>query len=330
MTATEDDSMADMREPQHEAQVAQDALRQAEDTLYARKNRLRSKQAELARAQRRGEAGIPTVQQLQSEIRGLEAQIEDDLRTLGAARADLAQHLERFPRLNRPWELVEGVGDHLPFLLFPVRLETRFMTVDGGRQLWVRMFPDDIAVHAHETTLTDDEVTAGKTYWRERWAATLETEEAIRQRREKVAWRALAEAYGGTRAAWIASETRPDTLDVSSVDALTFPTFDPESLKAESWSRAPRSDVMPDCFVVMTFSEGREIHPAGRQPHTPPADHGPRPTTAGGGVPAGGRRVAGRGGHRVDLRLQPGRRNRYGHAHPAGRGFGRALRKSGF
>jgi len=268
--------MADIRDHQREARVARGALIEAEESLYTRRNRLRSRQDALAQARRQGEAGFPIVQQIEREIRGLEAQRVEDLRALGAARAELSRILERFPVVDRPWELIEELGDHLPFLLFPVRIETRFMTVEDDRELWVRIFPDDIAVHTHEEALTDDEVGAGKTYWRERWAAARETEEE-KQKREKGAWRALAEAYGGTRAAWIVGETRPETLDVSSADELTFPLLDPETLKAESWSQAPRSNVMPDRFVVMAFSGGEEIHRQAGNPIPQPLFMGPDP-----------------------------------------------------
>ena len=34
-------------------------------------------------------------------------------------------------------------------------------------ELWVRVYPDDIAVHTHEKILTDREVVAGELYWTE-------------------------------------------------------------------------------------------------------------------------------------------------------------------
>lgn len=269
--------MAELHEHQRLARTGRKALDGAEETLYSRRNLLRSKRDELAWARRQGEAGLPGVQQLEREIRRLEAQLEADRRQLSAAQAELARILERFPTADRPWELVGELGDHLPFLLLPVRIETRFMTVDGGRELWVRIFPDDIAVHTHEKALMEDEVEAGRTYWRERWAAAPLTGAEESRKQEKGAWRALAEAYGGTRAAWIAGETRPVTLEVSSADELAFPAFDPATLKAESWSRAPRANVMPDRFVVMTFSNGQEVQRQAGNPIPQPLFLGPDP-----------------------------------------------------
>ena len=70
-------------------------------------------------------------------------------------------------------------------------------------ELWVRIFPDDIAVHTHEPGLTDDEKRDGQAFWVETVAAggdaTL----------ERGAWRALAQRHGSPRAAWIARSLQP-------------------------------------------------------------------------------------------------------------------------
>ncbi len=251
--------MSEMRDDQKAAQAARAVLNEAEETLCSRRNQLRYRQNLLADILRQGKVGSKVAPMLQREIRALEGRIARDLKTFNTAKAHLARTLEVFPQLDRPWELVEKLNDNLPFLLFPVRIETRFITVTDHKELWVRIFPDDIAVHTHEKTLAGDEVNAGKTYWRELWTASQETDEAARQKIEKGAWRALAEAYGSTRAAWIASETKPVTLEVANVHGLEFPAFDPETLKEESWSQAPRSNIMPDQFVVMAYADGKEI-----------------------------------------------------------------------
>src|SRR5262245_23268316 len=93
-------SMADIHEHQHDARVARNALNAAEETLYSRRNGLRSKQGELARARRLGQAGLLVAQQLENDIRGLEEQIEGDLRALSDAKANLSQILERFPAVD--------------------------------------------------------------------------------------------------------------------------------------------------------------------------------------------------------------------------------------
>ena len=93
--------------------------------------------------------------------------------------------------------------------------------VTGSRELWVRVYPDDIAVHTHEKELTRDEADAGVEYWTARAVAATTSDSAERERLEQGAWRSLANAYGGTRASWIASEisrralAKPENQDLS-------------------------------------------------------------------------------------------------------------------
>ena len=57
------------------------------------------------------------------------------------------------------------------------------------------------------------------------------------------------------RSAWIAKETKPlnwnDVADIENADELTFPQH--EQSKPFEWSRAPRTNVLPDKFVVMLY-----------------------------------------------------------------------------
>lgn len=251
--------MSEVRDNQKDARSARIALRKAEEILYIRRNRLRHKQNQLANALRQGEVGSQAARVIRREISVLEVRIDEDSRAVDSAKDDLGRFLREFKLLDRPWELVEQLNDNLPFLLFPVRIETRFMTVNDRKQLWVRIFPDDIAAHTHEKTLATDEVNASHAYWREIWAASREIDDAERQKIEKGSWRALAEAFSGTRAAWIVSATEPVTLEVDNPDDLEFPASDPETLKEESWSQAPRANIMPDRFVVMAYSGDKEI-----------------------------------------------------------------------
>ena len=80
---------------------------------------------------------------------------------------------------------------------------TRTITTD---ELWVRIYPDDIAIHSHEEALTVEEVEAGKGYWQEIWAASDDYESKL------AAWRAISTAYGSQRAAWIVKAMTPETV----------------------------------------------------------------------------------------------------------------------
>ncbi len=73
-------------------------------------------------------------------------------------------------------------------------------------ELWVRIYPDDIAVHTHEPALTGREVAAGKVFWQQ--TASAEGDVNL----ERGAWRVLALQHGSRRAAWVAQQTRPRQL----------------------------------------------------------------------------------------------------------------------
>ncbi len=227
-----------------------------------------------------------------------------------------------------PREGLRNLDDGTPFLLFPVRIETIFVPIQGdaaaGTELWVRIYPDEIVVHTHEKVLTDREVLAGALYWTELLTAEHLRDE--RDNRRRAAWRHIVELFGGQRAAWIASHTKPSDWDslvavaatrtlpglLLSVDAgffdkllaLDLPAtvrtalrkainendgdafsrlaekrewFDRVNLtvkavitgfpvqdltKTDAWTRAPRTQLMPDRFVLLlTNTDGatREV-----------------------------------------------------------------------
>jgi len=212
------------------------------------------------------------------------------------------------------------LDDSIPFLLLPVRIETIFVPGQSAagqpsNELWVRIYPDEIAVHTHEKTLTDREVVAGELYWTELVSAEfLRTEKDARRR---AAWRHTVELFSGQRAAWVVRQTRPTDFDAlatlgssqtlldflratdaaffTNLAALDMPAAarsslnsavtanDPDAFitlatdqnwqdrindtvrpritgfpahdltKNDSWTRAPRTHVLPDRFVLLLY-----------------------------------------------------------------------------
>ena len=75
------------------------------------------------------------------------------------ALGDLSTQFELFAD---PTANVTRLDDSTPILLLPLRIETRFKElVDGDRtrnQLWVRVYPDDIAVDTFEEVLAEVEI----------------------------------------------------------------------------------------------------------------------------------------------------------------------------
>jgi hypothetical protein len=127
-----------------------------------------------------------------------------------------------------------------PALLFPVRLETRFI----GHELLVRIYPDDILIESHEEALSIDELTSLKEYnviveqaISERARATTEEELTKAIEKKKSAWRELARRFGSKRAAWIVKKnTEPNP-------------------KQSSWTKAPAVKVLPDRFIVYLYKQ---------------------------------------------------------------------------
>lgn len=152
-------------------------------------------------------------------------------------------------------------GRARPVVLFPVRLETRFLPqADGGSELRVRVYPDTVHIDSHEPGLTADELTWGQHFWEQTWRAGNDEE------RNKAAWRQLADRFDPPRAAWIARvlkplnpEDRPASpiaTDQSLPNPMRFPS---PATKPETWTRAPETRVLPNLWVVLGYKDGRLV-----------------------------------------------------------------------
>jgi hypothetical protein len=124
------------------------------------------------------------------------------------------EKMREFEVVNDPRENLEHLRDDTPFLLLPVRIETRFkiFTEDGSKkyQLWVRIFPDDIAIDTFEPVLSESEVTASRSYWCDIWRAGSGVNSD--NDRKRGAWRSLVTGHGSGRARWITGNYRPENI----------------------------------------------------------------------------------------------------------------------
>ncbi|HXI21208.1 MAG TPA: hypothetical protein VNH46_08995, partial [Gemmatimonadales bacterium] len=200
----------------------------------------------------------PTTDQLQGQLTTLNAQYTKAKAQWKASRGVLHDAIEAIYVNPHPRAAVAQMPDSTPFLLLPVRIETRFVPGSGaagsGAELLLRVYPDDIAVHTHEDELTDREVGEGERYWRTIF--DIEKGEGTDKASARTeSWKTFAELFGPSRAAWVARSTRPtnwgDLATIASADDLTFPVHD--LTRVASWSRAPRTRVMPDRFVVLLY-----------------------------------------------------------------------------
>lgn len=128
-------------------------------------------------------------------------------------------------------------------------------------ELWVRIYPDDIAIHTHEDLLTQQEIAAGQTYWNEMWRVGTSTAQPARNNAELGAWRTLCSACGAKRAAWVAKQTtptnnaaRPSAASTAPTALSPLPTFPTLTAKPSTWSQQPHTKVMPDRFVVRVYN----------------------------------------------------------------------------
>lgn len=103
---------------------------------------------------------------------------------------------------------IEIIKSHNATSKLQLLFAKRTKTVD---ELWIRIYPDDIAIHTHEPQLTNDEVKAGKTYWETTWLASGDYNQ------ELGAWRELCAKYGAQRAAWVAKTLTPIIYQILSL-----------------------------------------------------------------------------------------------------------------
>ena len=298
------------RERQHEPQLREElaALGERADGLRADLAGLQDRITELQ------QPVLIDRQPIEADIAALEDTAKRHRQLAGTANADLAGAIGGLYRQDpHPRGPLARLDDAVPFLLFPLRIETIF----EGSELRVRVFPDDIVVHTHEATLTDREVDAGRLYWVELLVAEhLRTQ---RDTRRADAWRHVVDLFGGQRGAWVALNTRPadwaalaaaaqsqslvafiqaadatlipGLLAQASTPALRallakavadndgdaffelvtrqawneqvnsaarkqiagFPAAD--LTRTDAWSRAPRTRVLPDRFVLLLYAQ---------------------------------------------------------------------------
>jgi hypothetical protein len=195
-------------------------------------------------------------EQAKAKLEELEGEIAGQLRAVDAGEALVGREIEVLLAGLGPEQLIESWDDELPVLLLPLRIETRWRLDPkaapqrlalSGPELWVRVYPDDIAQVTHEKALTDAEVEHGRAYWVARRAAKKDEE------RTK-AWATLVARFGANRAAWVARQTQPQNWEAATADpeaALEFP--DPGPTKPDSWTTAPHSRVLPDRFVLLAW-----------------------------------------------------------------------------
>jgi hypothetical protein len=163
---------------------------------------------------------------LQEEINRAAADVQAKQSATAAANQALSAALSAFATFSDPRRNIGSLADSSPFLLFPVRIETRFASAGDQQQLWVRIYPDDCVVDTFEEILSETELANAKLYWQGIWrSGGIEGD-------ERAAWKMLVGAHGSGRASWIVdhySPTNPPapTKAAASDEILIIPTQSP-------------------------------------------------------------------------------------------------------
>ena len=131
------------------------------------------------------------------------------------ARSIVSQATAGFGQFSTPQQNVSQLSDASPFLLLPVRIETRFRTTTSQRdqptpaaaapqhELLVRIYPDDCSIDTFEPMLSGSELINVKAYWMNIWrAGGVEND-------QRGAWSSLVQAQGSGRAGWLADNYQP-------------------------------------------------------------------------------------------------------------------------
>ena len=236
--------MATFQEKREDVSQARRRLRSAEERLRNTRSRAAAQTKDLQAAVRRGGAESERAVAIQQEIERLQARLAQNGVSFAEAKAVLSREILGLAEQDEPSRQIEEWDDRYPILLLPVRVEYRFMDGETGKELWVRIFPDDVATHTHESDLTGEEIEAGRAYWSEVALAAAEPDDDEREAKEKGAWHALTGDHGGARASWVMIQTRSD---LSAGETLAGEAYWAERTAAEGEADA---DVREDTIAA--------------------------------------------------------------------------------
>jgi hypothetical protein len=156
-------SLADAAKARDAAQgVAANAIARQQSLAAARNRLLRS-------IDPNDRAAAARLAQLDESANQATADVTAARGALARATAAAAASLNQFATFSDPRQNVGSLSDASPFVLFPVRIETRFASAGGRdgakRQLWVRIYPDDCSIDTFEDLLSAAELANAKLYW---------------------------------------------------------------------------------------------------------------------------------------------------------------------
>ncbi len=202
--------MADLRDVRRELAEAKTKAAGAARAVFVEQERLRRLDRELRALDRRYDDRNPAHREQRDRLTGRVAEgraVVSRLREArDAATVELTAVNDRLAPLTDPRRAIGAMDARFPILLFPVRLETRFV---GGaasgtpRELLVRVYPDDCLVDSFEPDLSETEVKNLRRYWCGIFKAG--GDEGF----ERAAWRELCAVHGAGRAVYLIGQYTP-------------------------------------------------------------------------------------------------------------------------
>ena len=198
---------------------AQQQQEQTRLRLFIAREQLAKTQAAQQQLDRYFNPENPEHQTRQQQLQAQRAKTEETIQQLGS---NLDQEIQAAAGLNAeflpftdPRNNLQFKSTDYPFLLFPLRLETRFKSIEvpipegpGRRQveqLWVRVYPDECLVDTFESVPSESEITSAQKFWLD-WVKAGGVEAG-----QRGAWRTLVASFGAGRAAWLIQQYAPDT-----------------------------------------------------------------------------------------------------------------------
>ena len=222
--------MADFVQSQSEVAKARTALAAARSAAAQAAETKKKLVAQLAQLSRTSGSNDPAASDRQAQLAAQLNQATSDAQAkqqvFSAAKQSVDRAMAGFEIFSDPRQNIASLKDSLPFVLMPVRIETRFVNYGEVPQLWVRIYPDDCSVDTFEETLSTTELANAKLFWQGIWrAGGVEGD-------ERAAWRTLVGAHGSGRASWIVDHYQPVNLPAPSKAAasdeiLVIPTQTP-------------------------------------------------------------------------------------------------------
>ena len=198
--------MPDFASAQSQLSSARSELDAAQSAALHASARVREAQSLLDAADR----GTPGNRaELQAAVQRAQESQRAAQTALEAARYAVAAGTSVFAQFSNPQQNVGRLSADSPFVLFPVRIETRFRAtaVQAGaavsHELLVRIYPDDCSIDTFEPLLSQSELLNIKTYW-----MNIARAGGFEDQRKTV-WRALVAAHGSGRAGWLADQFQP-------------------------------------------------------------------------------------------------------------------------